>query len=301
MVLVTLVIGGWPARARSATRRPRSPRSSSELDRIQSTEGPLARAQIDRMNAEVDQLIGRESRLRQAGGRGPSRAGTAKQAELDKATAELNAEKAELARVRAKLQQAVGALEQLLVDIYKSNDPDVTAVVMRSAELVRPAHPRRVPRPHPELRRRGRRPGARPTRPDRRPRQPAAGDPRPDPGRARRRSPRRSGRSRSQHAQIPQQQSQLPPPETRGRQSQRAAPGSDVPAFLHRSRRRSVRRGRVGDARRGHRQRTRRGGVRAARRRDSRRRGRSRPPTSSSRNISAARSARRSASTASGS
>jgi cell wall-associated NlpC family hydrolase len=56
-----------------------------------------------------------------------------RQAELDTATAELKAEKAELARVRAKLQDAVAALEQLLVDMYKANDPDLTAVVMQSA------------------------------------------------------------------------------------------------------------------------------------------------------------------------
>ena len=101
-----------------------------ELDRIQSTEGPL-REQIDRMNAEVDQLIGQESVLRQKEAVVQNDLDQ-KQAELDKATAELNAQKAELARVRAKLQEAVGALEQLLVEIYKSNDPDLTAVVMQS-------------------------------------------------------------------------------------------------------------------------------------------------------------------------
>ena len=103
----------------------------SELERIQATEGPL-RDQIDRMNAEVDQLIGEESRLRQQQAAAEHELAQ-KQAELDQATAQLNAEKAELARVRAKLQSAVAALEQLLVQMYKSNDPDITAVVMQSA------------------------------------------------------------------------------------------------------------------------------------------------------------------------
>jgi peptidoglycan hydrolase CwlO-like protein len=103
-----------------------------ELDRIQSNEGPL-RSQIDSMNARVDQLIGRESQLRQQEATVQHDLDQ-KQAELDQATAELNAEKAELARVRAKLKESVAALEQLLVDIYKSNDPDLTAVVMRSAD-----------------------------------------------------------------------------------------------------------------------------------------------------------------------
>src|SRR5262249_4048093 len=37
------------------------------------------------------------------------------------------------ARVRAKLQGAIGSLEQLLVQMYESNSPDLTSVVMRSA------------------------------------------------------------------------------------------------------------------------------------------------------------------------
>jgi len=131
MVLVTLVIGSLAGQSALGDPASKIAQKQSELDRIQSTEGPL-RSQIDRMNAEVDQLIGRESVLRQQEAAAQAEL-TAKQAELDKATAELNAEKAELARVRAKLKEAVGALEQLLVDIYKSNDPDVTAVVMRSA------------------------------------------------------------------------------------------------------------------------------------------------------------------------
>ena len=84
------------------------------------------------MNAEVDRLIGEESRLRQAQAAAEHEL-EVKQAELEQATAELNAEKAELARVRAKLQKAVGALELLLINMYKSNDPDLTAVVMQSA------------------------------------------------------------------------------------------------------------------------------------------------------------------------
>jgi peptidoglycan hydrolase CwlO-like protein len=131
MVLVTLVIGSLAGQSAFGDPASKIAQKQSELDRIQSTEGPL-RSQIDRMNAEVDQLIGRESVLRQQEAAARAELAT-KQAELDKATAELNAEKAELARVRAKLKEAVGALEQLLVDIYKSNDPDVTAVVMRSA------------------------------------------------------------------------------------------------------------------------------------------------------------------------
>ena len=131
MVLGTLVICALAGQSAIGDPASKIAQKQDELNRIQSIEGPL-RAQIDQMNAEVDRLIGEESQLRQAQAAAQHEL-SVKQAELDKATAELNAEKAELARVRAKLKEAVGALEQLLVDIYKSNEPDLTAVVMRSA------------------------------------------------------------------------------------------------------------------------------------------------------------------------
>ena len=130
-MLVTLVIGSVIGQTASGDPASKIEQKQSELDRIQSAEGPL-RGQIDQMNAEVDRLIGEESRLRQAQAAAEHEL-EVKQAELEQATAELNAEKAELARVRAKLQKAVGALELLLINMYKSNDPDLTAVVMQSA------------------------------------------------------------------------------------------------------------------------------------------------------------------------
>jgi peptidoglycan hydrolase CwlO-like protein len=131
MVLATLVIGALIGQSALGDPASKIEQKQSELDRIQSVEGPLS-AQIDQMNAEVDRLIGEESRLRQEQAAAQHELDV-KQAELDQATAQLNAEKAELARVRAKLQKAVAALEQLLVDIYKSNEPDLTSVVMHSA------------------------------------------------------------------------------------------------------------------------------------------------------------------------
>ena len=104
----------------------------SELDRIQAAEGPL-RAQIDGMNAQVDQLIGRESQLRQQEAAVKQELAE-KQAELDKVTAELNAQKARLAKLRAKLAEATAALEDLLVQIYKSGEPDITSIIMRSSD-----------------------------------------------------------------------------------------------------------------------------------------------------------------------
>jgi peptidoglycan hydrolase CwlO-like protein len=131
MVLATLVIASLIGQSAMGDPASKIAQKQSELSRIQSNAGPLS-SQIDSMNARVDQLIGEESRVRQEQAAAQHEL-EQKQAELDKATAELNAEKAELARVRGKLKAATAALEQLLVDIYKSNDPDVTSVVLRSA------------------------------------------------------------------------------------------------------------------------------------------------------------------------
>jgi peptidoglycan hydrolase CwlO-like protein len=131
LLLLGLVIAAVIGQSASGDPASKIAQKQNELDRIQSVEGPL-RSQIDQMNAEVDRLIGEESRLRQEQAAAQHEL-EQKQAELDQATAQLNAEKAELARVRAKLQSAVAALEELLVNMYKSNDPDLTAVVMQSA------------------------------------------------------------------------------------------------------------------------------------------------------------------------
>jgi peptidoglycan hydrolase CwlO-like protein len=131
LLLLVLVTGALVGQSALGDPAPKIEQKQSELNRINSAEGPL-QSQIDQMNAEVDRLIGEESRLRQAQAAAQHELDQ-KQAELDQATAQLNAEKAELARVRAKLQKAVGALEQLLINMYKSNDPDLTSVVMQSA------------------------------------------------------------------------------------------------------------------------------------------------------------------------
>ena len=131
MVLVTLVIGALLGQSAIGDPASKMAQKQNELSRIQSNEGPL-RAQIDAMNSRVDQLIGEESHLRQAQAAAQQQLNQ-KQAELNQATAQLNAEKAELRRVRAKLQSAVGGLEQMLVQMYESNSPDLTSVVMQSA------------------------------------------------------------------------------------------------------------------------------------------------------------------------
>ncbi len=133
MVLIALVLASLVGQSASGqSPADKIEQKLGELDRIQEDKGPLE-SQIDAMNAEVDQLIGRESVLRQQ--ESAVRADlAAKQAELDTATAELNEQKRHLAAVRAHLQEAYSALEDLLVDMYKSNDPDVVAVLLESSD-----------------------------------------------------------------------------------------------------------------------------------------------------------------------
>jgi peptidoglycan hydrolase CwlO-like protein len=133
MVLISLVIASIVGQgAAGQSPADKIEQKLGELDRIEESKGPLE-SQIDAMNAEVDQLIGRESVLRQKEAAVEAEL-AAKQAELDTATAELNEQKRHLAAVRARLQAAYSALEELLVDMYKSNDPDVVAVLLESSD-----------------------------------------------------------------------------------------------------------------------------------------------------------------------
>jgi peptidoglycan hydrolase CwlO-like protein len=133
MVLISLVLASLVSQgAAGQGSADKIEQKLGELDRIEESKGPLE-SQIDAMNAEVDQLIGRESALRQQETAVEADL-AAKQAELDKATEELNEQKRHLAAVRARLQAAYSALEELLVDIYKSNDPDVAAVLLESSD-----------------------------------------------------------------------------------------------------------------------------------------------------------------------
>jgi cell wall-associated NlpC family hydrolase len=133
MVLIALslwAVVGDPAPAQDA--QDEIEQKLDELDRVQSSQGSL-RSPLDSMTAQVDQLIGRESALRQEEAVVREDL-AAKQAELDQATAELNEQKAHLAKLRAQLDAATEALESLLIRMYKSEEPDITAVVMRSSD-----------------------------------------------------------------------------------------------------------------------------------------------------------------------
>jgi cell wall-associated NlpC family hydrolase len=104
--------------------------ATSEIGEINAQQGAVA-ATISEQNAQIDQLIGEEAALRAQESEVEAQL-AAKQAELDEATAELEAAEAYLRQVRAELERAVRALEGMLVELYKSQPPDMVDIVLES-------------------------------------------------------------------------------------------------------------------------------------------------------------------------
>jgi peptidoglycan hydrolase CwlO-like protein len=130
LCLLTALIA-WTSRAPAQSATEELEGKFEELESNVDQQGSL-QSQIDAQNAQINDLIAAESELR--------RKETAVQAELDglqakldEANAELNAERAHLVEVRARLQRAIEQLEQLLVAIYKTSEPDTLSVILESA------------------------------------------------------------------------------------------------------------------------------------------------------------------------
>jgi cell wall-associated NlpC family hydrolase len=105
--------------------------AQSQLGHVRAQKAQVA-STIEAANRQVDQLIGEESRLRQREAVVQQQL-AARQAELDRATAELIQRQKELAALRVRLQRALGVLEKRLVAIYKADPPDVVSVALNSA------------------------------------------------------------------------------------------------------------------------------------------------------------------------
>jgi peptidoglycan hydrolase CwlO-like protein len=102
----------------------------AQLDRVNAKQDEV-QSEIDQANREIDSLIAEEAALREREAAVADEL-AAKQAELDEATAELREAEAYLVEVRAELADAKEALSRMLVDIYKSNEPDVVDFVLSS-------------------------------------------------------------------------------------------------------------------------------------------------------------------------
>jgi peptidoglycan hydrolase CwlO-like protein len=105
--------------------------TQGKLSHVRQSQGDLATT-IAEQNQAIDSMIGEVSDLRQKQAAVEAEL-EAKQVELDRATAKLEADRRHLARVRARLQRALQVLRDRLVAIYESGSPDMVNVVLDSA------------------------------------------------------------------------------------------------------------------------------------------------------------------------
>ena len=126
-LVLVLALGGDEAPAQAVDQLQDA---TSELGAIDAQQGEVA-ATIEEQNAQIDQLIGEEAAVRAEEAEVEEQL-AAKQAELDEATVELENAQTYLRQVRAELDQAVSALEDMLVTLYKSQPPDMIDVVLAS-------------------------------------------------------------------------------------------------------------------------------------------------------------------------
>jgi peptidoglycan hydrolase CwlO-like protein len=101
-----------------------------ELEGVQAQQGDLEE-EIERQNAEVNQLIAQEAAIREREAAVTEEL-NATQARLDEATAEVERERAHLVELRARLESARRLLSKLLVGIYKTGSPDTLSVILES-------------------------------------------------------------------------------------------------------------------------------------------------------------------------
>jgi septal ring factor EnvC (AmiA/AmiB activator) len=118
------------ASAPAETLREKFDATQGRLSDVRESQSAVA-ASIAEQNRAIDSMLGEVSRLRrQQEALEAELAG--KQAELDRAGAQLRAEKRRLARIRARLQRALQVLRDRLVAIYEAGSPDVVSVVLES-------------------------------------------------------------------------------------------------------------------------------------------------------------------------
>jgi peptidoglycan hydrolase CwlO-like protein len=101
-----------------------------ELEGVQAQQGDLE-AEIERQNAEVNELIAQEAAMREREAAVAEEL-SATQARLDEATAEVEHERAHLVELRERLERARRLLADLLVRIYKTGSPDTLSVILES-------------------------------------------------------------------------------------------------------------------------------------------------------------------------
>ncbi len=124
VAIAALVVGlALVARAPAEDLNSKLDAKQAEIDQAKEKKGVLT-TEISRYNDQIDQLTGEVAALRTRE--------AAVQEELDQAEAELEAEQHDLRVLRERLDRTVKALEDRLVDIYKSDDPSAISIVLDS-------------------------------------------------------------------------------------------------------------------------------------------------------------------------
>jgi peptidoglycan hydrolase CwlO-like protein len=122
---LVVLLDGRPASASVASKQ-------AALSDVQDRQDALS-SQIADDNAQINALIGQVSEARQ---REEAAAAELEQAEqeLDAAEADLEQGREHLRKVRAELKDAIAQLRQIVVGVYKSDDPDTMKLILDSAD-----------------------------------------------------------------------------------------------------------------------------------------------------------------------
>jgi cell wall-associated NlpC family hydrolase len=130
-VLLLLALVGASALAVADNHAGAQQSAQAQLHAIETKQTAVAQG-IDGLNQQVDSLIGQMSGLKtkQAD---LAKALVEKRAELVKANAELIQGEAHLNEVRAQLQRSLIVLRDRLIEIYKSNQPDMISIILEQS------------------------------------------------------------------------------------------------------------------------------------------------------------------------
>jgi septal ring factor EnvC (AmiA/AmiB activator) len=127
-----LLAGSWAGSAPAETPQEKLEATRDKLEGVREESSSLAET-IAEQNQAIDAKLGEVSRLRQEQEAIEVELAQ-KQAQLDRATAALEAEEEHLERVRKKLKQALGVLSGRVVAIYEAGSPDMLNAILESED-----------------------------------------------------------------------------------------------------------------------------------------------------------------------
>jgi peptidoglycan hydrolase CwlO-like protein len=125
-----VLASSWAGSAPAETPQEKLEATRDKLEGVREDSSALAET-IAEQNQAIDSMIGEVSELRRKQAAVEAEL-EEKEAELDRATAALEAEEAHLEEVREKLQRAIGVLRDRLVAIYEAGSPDIVNAILES-------------------------------------------------------------------------------------------------------------------------------------------------------------------------